>query len=107
MKTNQFGIKSLFVLMVATAFTIVICQSLAGMSEEVFVLSLVMSSVSALIGVAMLGLSILFACGIAVSDVNPRLRKINLWQCFHMFVMGLVALGPSVLLLAAAILTGR
>jgi len=103
MKKNQFGLKSLFFLMVLTAFAIVICQFLAGLSEEVFVVSLVMSSVSALVGIAMVGLSLLFAFCIAVTDEYAPLRKSNLRQCCHMFLMGMAGLGPLLLMIAIAI----
>lgn len=100
---KQFGLKSLFALTVAAAFTIVIWQFLAGVSEDVLIVTLVMAVVSALVGVAMIGLSILFAIGIAVTDETAPLRKSNLWQCFHMFVMGLVAMGPSMLMIVILI----
>ena len=100
---NQFSIRALFFLMVVVSFSIVICQSLAGLSEEVFVVSLLVSAVSALVGFAMVGLSILFAFGIAITEEFAPLKKRNLRQCFHMFVMGVVAVGPSLLLIAVAI----
>ena len=91
--------------MVATAFVIVLCQFLAGVSDDVYVVSFIISGVSALVGIAMIGLSILFAFCIAIADDFAPLRESNLRQCLHMFVMGLFALGPSVLLIMIGIWT--
>jgi len=101
-KRNQFGIKTLFFLMIVTAFSLALCQHLASVSDEVFVLSLVFSIISAFFGLAMIGVSIFFAVYIAMTDHYPPLRRSNFEQCYHMLVFGLIAIAPLMLLLAAS-----
>lgn len=99
----QFGIRTLLILLSVTAFSIVIIEHLADHKEEALVYSLIVSLVSATVGVAMLGLSGLFAFCIAITQENANMKAENLNQCFHMLIFGVVALGPICLLVALSI----
>lgn len=95
MQRYQFGIRTLFFLMVLTAFTVVMTQFLITHSDLTFVFSLIISVLSAAVGIAMIALAALFAMCIVATDEFAALRKSNLRQCADMAIIGLIAVCPA------------
>lgn len=86
-----------------TAFSLVIMDRLSGYKEETLVYSLIFSGVSAIVGSGLFVLSGLFAFAIASTHDDEARKSENLKQCFHMFLMGMFAVGPIVLLFILSI----
>lgn len=99
----QFGLRTLLFLLAFTAFALVIIEHLSTHREEALVYSMIVSMVSAIVGVALLALSGTFAFCIAITEKDPNRKRDSLTQCFHLFLMASVAFGPMVLLIALSL----
>lgn len=97
MASPQFGIRTLFLLICVTAFALVTFDFLGKRPDESFIYSFVFAVVSAMVGMGVIALSVLFAIGVVTTETNAEIKKNNLSECFHLLILGLFGVGPLLL----------
>ena len=103
MNRSQFGIRTLLSLIALSAFALVVIEFLSKHPDESAFYSLIFAVISAMVGVAMIVLAMLFAVGVLTLDRNAPNQKSKLTECFHMLLFGCFGVGPLILFILVTV----
>ena len=96
LKASQFGLRSLFGLTATVSVLIVFIQFTSVWFPQIFIVSIGISFVCAMFGLALVTFAGLIAFSIVGSKVNDENDSDNLCRCARLAATGLIAMLPLV-----------
>jgi hypothetical protein len=97
---NQYGLRFLLISMLTLSLVLAACRYLASSNETVLSVSLVLATLSIIVGLGFIAYSIFLAILVPLTDENPVLRKISLRRSLNLFIIGTIFLAPGLAIIA-------